>query len=170
MTDPLPIATIQDRESAFAFVLGILFNQQMRASAAWQAPERLGQRIGGLTPENVVKIGLEELTAQFSEYPVIHPFIAKMPANIYQAATMVINDYDGDARNIWTPVVDAGTFINRLSAFPGIGGHKANIALFVATVQLGINVRKDGGDYSIHSCTALAQLFYPNHEPILIDA
>lgn len=167
MSKELPIKQINSAETAFAFVLGILFNQQVRNEYAWQAPYRLKQRLGTLAPDQIVGHGEIEFHRVFAISPVIHPFTQKMADNAFQSAFMISERYGGDARNIWTPSVSAGEFMSRLCAFPGIGEHKARIALFVATVQLGITVKADGGDYNIRSCASLAQQFHPQDEPIL---
>lgn len=169
MDSPLPVRLITDKETAFAFLLGVLFNQQMRARDAWLAPYRLGQRIGGLTPKTISRMELGDLENHFSESPAIHPFIRVMARNTHEIAYIIVNQYDGDVRNLWAPVVSASEFISRLTSLPGIGEHKARIALFVATVQLGVEVKKDDGEYSIHSCGSLVQLFHPVHEPTLIE-
>lgn len=166
MSEVLPVERIIDSETAFSFVLGVLFNQQMRADNAWRAPRELSRRLGGLTPDRVVLLGMSEFCQRFAESPAIHPFTTKMAANAFEAACIIVDKYDGDARNIWTPGVTASEFIVRLTQFPGVGEHKARIALFVATVQLGVVVYEDGGDYSIRSCASLAQMFHPCHEPI----
>jgi len=169
MPEALPVEQINSVETAFAFVLGTLFNQQVRSDYAWQAPSRLKQRLGTLAPDQIIARGEMEFRRVFAISPVIHPFTERMAGNAFQAALLTSERYGGDARNIWTPSVHAGEFVARLCVFPGIGEHKARIALFVATVQLGIPVKADGGDYNIRSCAGLAQRFYPQEEPILME-
>ena len=92
-----------------------------------------------------------------------------MALHTFGVASIIIDEYGGDARAIWTPTVGANEFVARLAALPGIGQHKARIALFVATRQLGISVRPDQGNFSIQSCGSLARLFHPYHEPIFAE-
>lgn len=166
--DILPIEPIVDRQSAFMFLLGILFNQQVRSDIAWRAPYQLGKRLDGFTPEHILIYSESEFTEIFGRSPAIHPFVQRMAQYTYAIAKVIVDEYDGDVRKIWTPSVPAGELVRRLVAMPGIGDHKARIALFVATVQLGIRVRDDGRSYSIRDCDGLATLFYPNEEPSLV--
>lgn len=167
MTDVLPIHRIDCPETAFAFVLGVLFNQRVKADYAWQAPHRLAERLGTLAPRELIELGEDRFHTAFARSPAIHPFTRTMARRSLDIAHLVARRYDGDARNIWTPTIPACEFIRRLSEFPGIGEHKAKVALFVATVQLDIQILEDGGDYDISACASLAQLFHPRHQPAL---
>jgi uncharacterized HhH-GPD family protein len=162
----LPIRPIVDETSAFAFLLGVLFNQRMRAEQAWQAPHVLAERIGGVHPGRIVALTAREFANHFAYPTAIHPFTRVMANRTYHAAGMVCADYRGDARSIWQNVT-AATFVQRLQAFPGIGGHKARMALFVATRELGITVHASAGDYSISACGSLAARYHPLHQPSL---
>jgi uncharacterized HhH-GPD family protein len=168
MTQPLavPVVPVTDPGSAFAFVLGVLFNQRMRADDAWRAPWELGRRVGALTPAAFLALDPGEFAAQFAAVPAIHPFTRTMAERAYRAAELVDAEYDGDARRIWTGVT-AAQFLARLQAFPGIGRHKATVALFIATRELGITVGADGHSYSISCCGSLADRYHPHHEPLL---
>ncbi|MFI1990146.1 hypothetical protein [Actinoplanes sp. NPDC020271] len=167
MTDSrLPIEPITDSGSAFAFLLGVLFNQQMRADQAWRAPHRLAERIGDITPAHVLTLAPDAFAARFGEAPAIHPFRSTMAARAYAAAELVAARYDGDARRIWAGAT-ADEFVRRLHEFEGVGERKARVALFVATRQLGIHLAGAAEGYSIRGCGRLAELFHPHHEPLL---
>lgn len=169
MAEPrrLPVQPVTDPTSAFAFLLGVLFNQQVRAEQAWRAPHVLAERIGGLHPHRIAGLTPEEFTHAFTHPSAIHPIKQVMAGNAYRAATIVCADYQGDARSIWRQVT-AAEFVARLQAFPGIGLHKARVALFVATRELAIPIHAADGSYSIRGCGSLAALYHPLHEPLLI--
>jgi uncharacterized HhH-GPD family protein len=162
----LPIRPVTDADSAFAFVLGVLFNQQVKADAAWRAPWVLADRIGGVAPEPLLAIPYPEFASKFAEAPAVHPFKEIMAQRAYEAADTVACTYHGDARNIWAGRT-ATEFLDRLQRIRGIGHHKAVMALFVATRELNIAIRDDGGRYSIDECASLAQRFHPHREPLL---
>lgn len=167
MNGRLPIRPVTDPESAFAFVLGVLFNQQVKADVAWRAPWVLAERIGGgLVPASFLALPFGDFTTRFAEAPAIHPFKEIMARRAYEAAEIVVSAYDGDARNIWTRRT-ANEFLARLQCIPGIGRHKAVVALFVATRELDIAIHDDGGRYPIDGCASLAQRFHPHREPLL---
>lgn len=163
----LPIEPIADETTAFAFVLGVLFNQRMRADDAWQAPYALGVRLGGLTPSHVLAVPEEEFSELFASPTAIHPFKTVMAERVYRTAQLVETAYAGDAREVWN-CADAGQFLERFQAIPGVGRHKATVALFVITRELGVHIRADDRRYSIHGCGSLAQRFHPDHEPLLV--
>jgi len=163
----LPIEPITDEITAFAFVLGVLFNQRMRADDAWQAPHALGLRLGGLTPTHVLATPEEDFTDLFAYPTAIHPFKRVMAARVYRTAELIEATYDGDARRLWDGAT-AGQFLERFQAIPGVGRHKATVALFVITRELGVDIQADDRRYSISGCGSLAQRFYPHHEPLLV--
>lgn len=170
MNEQLPIRPITDAESAFAFVLGILFNQQMDADRAWTAPWVLAERLGGsLTPEAILSHSPEEFDALFARSPAVHVFVKRMAANVREVAELIEARYKGDVRGIWTPTVPANDIIRNFILFPGIGEHKARVALFVLTRYLGVPVYVSTlSDYSIAGCGKLAARFYPDTQPLLI--
>ncbi|WP_280195676.1 hypothetical protein [Nocardia farcinica] len=71
MLDVLPIRRIDSAETGFAFVLGVLFNQQVRADYAWQAPHRLEERLGTLSPGAVITLDEGGFAAAFAKSPAI---------------------------------------------------------------------------------------------------
>ena len=164
--DRVPVTAVTDATTGFAFLLGVLFNQRMRADDAWRAPWNLGDRIGGLAPATVLALTPVEFTARFAQPPAVHPFRQVMADRAYRAAELVDGRYDGDVRRLWDNT-DAGQFLHRMQEFPGIGRHKAVVALFIATRELGITVRADGQHYAITGCTSLADRYHPHHEPLL---
>ncbi|GAA2854466.1 hypothetical protein Acy02nite_49140 [Actinoplanes cyaneus] len=162
----LPIEPITDPRTAFAFLLGVLFNQRMRADQAWPAPHRLAERIRGIAPAHVLALGPDAFAGRFGAAPAIHPFRRTMASRAYAAAELVAARYDGDARRIWAGA-SAEEFVRRLHEFEGVGERKALVALFVITRQLGIRLAGTAAGYSIRGCGKLAELFHPHHEPLL---
>lgn len=162
----LPIKPIVDPATAFAFVLGVLFNQQLRAEQAWQAPHRLADRIGGITPNHLLALGAEVFTETFARPPAIHPFRNAMAGKAFAAAELVAAEYCGDARRVWADTT-AQDCVRRLRDFDGIGERKAHVAVFVLTRQLGVRMSGQAESFSIQGCTKLVELFHPHHEPLL---
>lgn len=129
-------------------------------------PWELGLRIGGLAPSAILALTPAEFSPRFAQPPAIHPFKQVMADRAYRAAELVDGEYDGDVRRLWDNAT-AGQFLARMQAFPGIGRHKAIVALFIATHELGITIRADGQRYSITGCSSLADRYHPHHEPLL---
>jgi endonuclease III len=91
-----------------------------------------------------------------------------MARYVQGTAQLLAERYGGDARRLWSPVVPAGVLVARLVELPGIGRHKADVALFVLTVELGIPVLNDGVRRSIRAtCPSLADLYEADEGPVL---
>ena len=75
---------------------------------------------------------------------------------------LLVDKYNADARNIWTPSLEAEKLINKLIEFPGIGVHKAKMGVFLLTIELGFTVYEDGSNLDISKvCNALAAMYTP---------
>lgn len=56
----LPIEPVTDAASANKFLLGIIFNQTIRAEQAWKAPAKIMQRLGTDKVEKIAKKRLQD--------------------------------------------------------------------------------------------------------------
>jgi len=156
----LPISQIVNKETANAFLFGVIFNQAQRAERAWQAPYVLKNRIGTLDPIKILKMPSGILLKAVGEKPAVHPFIQKMTKHLIESCETLVYEYDADARGIWTPVRSTTEVIKRFQVFSGIGKHKAVMATFLLTHELGITVHDDGTDLNIRTvCPSLSQLY-----------
>lgn len=159
---------VSGRRDAFRFVLGVIFNQQVSAEQAWRAPDLLMERTGATDARTLARVPLGEVHAAISSAPALHPFASSMALNVAGAAEIVVNDFSGDARRIWTPVADASTLTRRFEKFRGIGAHKAEVALFLLTVEQGVVVEDDGRRRNTGtSCSRLGDAF-GREAPILV--
>jgi uncharacterized HhH-GPD family protein len=127
------------------FLLGVLFNQQIRGEAAWRAPARLGERLGGLEVAHLADTDPAALTAVMRQRPVIHPFATAMAAHTIGICNRLIGEFDGRAVNVWADHPAAATLLHRLTAFPGIGRHKATVAIALLINEYGIPITDGTG-------------------------
>jgi hypothetical protein len=98
----------------------------------------------------------------------LHPQTNVITQYIVASATVLVESYGGDARNIWSPSVSLTELQRRLMAFHGIGKHKAVVGAFLLTVHGNVRVLDDGTGTSIRStCPALYEVFKPIEAPIL---
>jgi uncharacterized HhH-GPD family protein len=165
MRRALPVRDITDATSANAFVFGVLFNQAQRAEKSWAAPYLLQQRLGTLEPAALAAMPEDDLADALVG---LHRFARNMARYVGQTAHLLAERYGGDARRLWSPAVPAGVLVARLVELPGIGRHKADVALFVLTVELGIPVLDDGVRRSIRAtCPSLADLYEADEGPVL---
>lgn len=108
-----------------AALLGMLFDQRVRAEYAFTGAERLKQRLGHLDMKKIARMDLEQLQELFAEKPAVHRFVNVMAERTQGVAKVVVDDYEGNAANIWADGVDFETIRKRLMKLPGFGKMKA---------------------------------------------
>ncbi len=75
---------------------------------------------------------------------------------------MLCDNYDGAASALWNDTPRATALISRLTALPGIGRHKAEVALFLLVREYGIAVTEDRPvDTALSHCARLTDFFGP---------
>jgi endonuclease III len=166
----LPIKKITDARTANSFLLGVVFNQAQKSEKSWKAPELLFKRLGTDDPFELKEypVGLIENT--IAQRPALHCFAPTMAKYIVSAFNQLTDRYGGDARNIWVPPIPLSELMSRLTHFLGIGTHKASVAVFLLTVELGIPVIDDGTKVDITSaCPNLSRIYAPIKNPVLIS-
>lgn len=121
----------------FALLIGFAIDQQVTVQKAFAGPLVLKQRVGTLDPRKLAKLDLDEA---FKEKPAIHRFPGAMASRVQELATVVVEDYGGDAAKIWTGAKDAAELKHRLSALPGFGPMKVMAISSVLAKRFGIEV------------------------------
>lgn len=112
----------------FALLLAVIFDQSMRAEAAWRYPYQLlkNSQLGHLNPLKLSKIHLVDLDNIFEQTrPGLHYWRVASSRTI-RAAHMVIDKYHGDASMIWRKA-SPSVIEERLRAFDGIGQKKSSM-------------------------------------------
>jgi uncharacterized HhH-GPD family protein len=148
-----------------AFLLGVLFNQRVRSEVAWQAPMRLHERLGGFDPWHLAAIGEDELAAAILQAPSLHPWATTMARNVIGTCAVLVRDYDGRARNLWLDQPTGQVLVMRFSAFPGIGHHKARVAIALLSLEYGLTIGGDGAQLAaeaLASCPRLTEAIHPH--------
>lgn len=128
------------KSDPFAFLLGVLFDQNVPAERAWIAPFILKQRLGHLDPEIIAHADAAVRDA-VQQVPKLHRYVNKMPQWIVRAARRVLDLYSGDASAIWSDSPTANELQRRFDDFSGIGQKKAAMAVEILERDLGVNVR-----------------------------
>lgn len=116
-------------ESPNAFLFGVIFDQMILAERAWGAPYKLYQRLGNhLHLERIAVMNRETLSGILHQKPALHRFCSKIADWIIKASGILLEKYDGKARNIWIgDNFTASEVISRLLEFPGISQKKAHM-------------------------------------------
>ena len=113
------------RKDPNAALLGLLYDQRVRAEYAFTGPQRLHERLGHLDMEKIAAFDEEKFKALFAEQPAVHRFTNKMADNTQEVARIVNEKYEGDASKIWSDGADFTTIKKRIKELPGFGDQKA---------------------------------------------
>ena len=138
-------------ENPFALLMGMLLDQQFPMERAFAGPAKVLQRFGTLDPAAIAAADPEEFAAMCAVPPAVHRFPGSMAARIQTLATIVTDEYDGQADRLWTEADTGREVLRRLQALPGFGKQKAQI--FTALLAKQLDVRPPGweaaaGDYA----------------------
>lgn len=108
------------REEPAAILLGLLFDQRIRAETAFAGPLKLYERLGHLDLARVAAMDREAFAAVFRASPAVHRFTNRMVDATQALAQAVVDGYDGDASRLWA-TGDCAAVEARARALPGFG-------------------------------------------------
>jgi uncharacterized HhH-GPD family protein len=130
-------------EEPLALLIGMLLDQQVPMEWAFGAPLRLRDRMGGrIDAAEIAALDPDKLEAVFKGPPALHRFPGSMGKRTQALCQMLVDDYDGDAAQVWAGVDSGPELLRRLKALPGFGGEKAKI--FAALLAKRFGVRPPG--------------------------
>jgi uncharacterized HhH-GPD family protein len=109
---------------------------------AFRGPATLRERLGHLDPARIASMDVDDFVAVCADKPAIHRFPGSMGKRIHAVCAALVDDYDGDAANLWHDVDSGSELYRRLRALPGYGDEKAKI--FVALLGKTQGVTPDG--------------------------
>jgi uncharacterized HhH-GPD family protein len=118
-------------ENSNAWLFGVIFDQQVEAELAWGAPYKLKQRLGTFSMRSISRMPLSKIQRAMkgkSPEKALHRYVHKMAVWLKDAARKLVEEYGGQAENIWSDCRTAGEVIARLSEFKGISQKKAHMA------------------------------------------
>jgi len=113
------------KENANAVLLGLLFDQRVLAETAFCGPLKLKERLGHFDMQRIAEHESEDFKRIFSEPPAVHRFTNVMADRTQAVARALVENYDGDAANLWSDGADAATIEKRIQKLPGFGPLKA---------------------------------------------
>ncbi len=118
-------------DSATAALLGLLFDQRVRAEFAFTGPKRLHDRLGHLDLVQISGMAPDALAEQFAILPAVHRFTNKMADMTVKLAVHVRDEMNGDPSALWNDGCDAATLSKRVKALPGFGKDKSKKMVYV---------------------------------------
>ena len=119
------------RESGEAVLLGLLYDQRVRAEYAFTGPGRLFDRLGHLDMKKIAAMDLDALREVFAISPAVHRFTNKMAEYTLDVAKAIVERYEGRAENVWGGDLPFEEIEKRIAALPGFGKGKAVKAKYV---------------------------------------
>ncbi|WP_028566892.1 HhH-GDP family DNA glycosylase [Salisaeta longa] len=119
------------RDDPNAALLGLLYDQRVRAEFAFTGPIRLKERLGHLDMEKIADMDFEAFQTLFAEKPAVHRFTNKMAENTQKVAAHLAEHYDGNAANLWNDGADLATVEKRVRKLAGFGKGKASKVKYV---------------------------------------
>ncbi len=121
-----------------AFLLSCIGDKQMDSTAAWLIPFKLKELIGDFTIETLYKMSLEQFQTLFNNEK-LHRYNNQIPREYYSAIHKIVDEYNGDASNIWKGNPSSATVIRRLLEFDGVGVKIATMTTNILSRDFGVS-------------------------------
>jgi uncharacterized HhH-GPD family protein len=116
-----------------ALLIGMILDQQVPMEKAFSGPLVIAQRMGGtLDVAAIAASDEEEFVALCSRPPAIHRFPASMARRVRQCCQVLVEQYGGQAANVWRDQPTGAAVKAALASLPGFGADKA--AIFTAVL------------------------------------
>jgi uncharacterized HhH-GPD family protein len=125
-------------QNGTALLIGMLLDQQVPMEWAFAGPSTLHDRLGDLDATKIAAMDVEDFVAVCAAKPAIHRFPAAMGRRIHELCTVLADDYDGRAENLWGEVTSGAELYRRLRALPGYGDEKSRIFVAILAKTQGI--------------------------------
>src|SRR3954468_10514461 len=122
----------------FALLVGFPLHQQVPVQTAFQGPLKLQQRLGTLDPGQIAATDPGRLEEVFREKPAIHRFPGNMARRVLELASVVTDEYGGDAESAWREAADGTDLRKRISGLPGFGEMKVKALGAVLWKRFGV--------------------------------
>jgi uncharacterized HhH-GPD family protein len=125
--------------SPLALLIGMLLDQQVPLERAFSAPLDLVRRLGH-EPTAAELAGFDPvaLAGIFSGRPALHRYPKAMAARVQDLARLIVEEYDGQAAQLWQTAGTGEELLKRVQALPGFGAQKAKIFVALLGKQLGV--------------------------------
>jgi uncharacterized HhH-GPD family protein len=121
-----------------ALLIGMLLDQQVPMEWAFAGPSTLHDRLGHLDATKIAAMDCEDFVAVCAAKPAIHRFPAAMGRRIHELCTVLADDYEGTAENLWAGVTSGAELYRRLRDLPGYGDEKSRIFVAILAKTQGV--------------------------------
>jgi uncharacterized HhH-GPD family protein len=140
-----------------ALLIGMLLDQQFPMERAFHGPQLLKERIGeDLDEERIANWDPDDLAEKFQGPPAIHRYWSAMSKRTQALCQAIVDDYDGNAENIWETAESGAELLKRLKSLPGFGDRKSRI--FVGLLGKRLGVRPEGWEQKAADWPSIADV------------
>jgi len=127
-------------KNPLALLLGMVLDQQVTMEWAFRGPLELSRRMGGkLNAASIAAMDPDTFVTIFSEKPALHRYPGSMAKRTQDVCQLIVDEFDGDASQIWDRASDANDLYKRVKQIPGFGEMKAKIFIALLGKQVGLN-------------------------------
>ena len=122
-----------------ALALGMVLDQQIPLEKAFTSPWVLAERLGHVpTAAELAEFDPDALIEIFAKPPALHRFPKAMAVRVQEVCRALVEEYDGEAANLWTGVADGAALLKRIASLPGFGRQKSQIFVALLGKQYGV--------------------------------
>ena len=123
-----------------ALLIGFALDQQVPVQTAFSGPLKIKQRLGTL---QIARRDPGEVEAAFRQKPAVHRFPGTMATRVQDLASVVEDEYGGDASRIWNEASDGDELRRRIAGLPGFGEMKIKALSAVLAKRFGVEVARE---------------------------
>jgi uncharacterized HhH-GPD family protein len=107
---------------------------------AFTSPAVLAERMGvsRLDAHQIAEFDAEAFEQLFRQVPALHRFPAAMAKRVQLLCAGLVEQYDGEAANVWGSAASGADLVGRIAALPGFGAQKAKIFTALLGKQFGV--------------------------------
>ncbi|MGI8664785.1 MAG: HhH-GPD-type base excision DNA repair protein [Jatrophihabitans sp.] len=127
-------------EDRLGLLVGMLLDQQIPMEKAFTSPQVLAERMGvaKLDAHSIAGYDAEQFEALFRQVPALHRFPAAMAKRVQELCRALVDQYGGDAEQVWASAGDGKDLVRRMAGLPGFGDQKARIFTALLGKQFGV--------------------------------
>lgn len=134
--DPAADVILNDiANTPHAFVLACLMDKQIPAEKAWIIPIKVFNYFGTMDIYRLGEISEPDYINLFVERK-LHRFKEEQAKVFYAGIQKIVNEYNGDAANIWKGKPSSSTVVFRFMQFKGVGVKIATMATNILARQM----------------------------------
>mgnify|MGYP002623478357 FL=1 len=140
-----------------AVLIGMLLDQQFPMERAFFGPQLLKERLGeDLDAARIAQWDEPALEEVFKGPPAIHRYPSAMAKRTQALCQVIVDEYGGDASQIWETAESGKDLLKRLKALPGFGDGKSRI--FVGLLGKRLGVRPEGWEEAAADWPSIADV------------